>query len=272
MQKGTRFRGVKGLLKRSVSLAAVTLALGSAHGQTTLIDTTTNATNYAIATAPRTYVGDAFTNNALPANTTSFQVTGGDVYLASSTAATYVDIQARIQLWNTVTPTSTTAVFSNPLALITVDFGGATLAANTVYTLPFTLGSVATLSGGSGSNWGITVNFQVSTTAGTAVADNTNTSPALTYNTGTSGYAAGTITTGASPVFGYYRNVESQTNFNFIAGDQRSLNTAGANYQGLAFVLTGNPVVVPEPSTVAMTGLGGLALLVGMQRLRRRQA
>ena len=264
---------------RSTALAVLSVVLSgfvaeSASAQTTLIDTATNATNFAIASTPHTYVGDAFTNNALPANTTQFQVTGGSVYLASTTAATYTDIQARIQLWNTVTPTSTTAVFSNPLGLITVDFGGGTLAASSVYTLPFTLGSALTLQGGNGTNWGITVNFQVSTTAGTAVADNTATSPALAYNTGTSGYAAGTVTTGTSPVFGYYRNVESQTNFNFVTGDQRSLSTAGANYQGLAFSLAGNPVVsagptAPEPSTVAC--LGTFLLVAGGIYLRRRQ-
>ena len=268
------------LISRSIRRSAVALAVAltasaaiRASAQTTLIDTGANATNFAIATAPHTYVGDSFTNNALPANTTSFQVTGGNVYLASTTATTYVDIQVRIQLWNTVTPASTTAVFSNPAGAVQViDFGGATLAASSVYTIPFTFVTAVPLTGGSGTNWGITINFQASTAAGTAVADNTNLSPALAYNTGTTGYAAGTITTGTSPSFGYYRNVESQTNFNFIANDQRTLSTTGANYQGMAFSLAGNPVVsaVPEPSTYAC--LGAFALLGGALLRRRRVA
>ncbi len=256
----------------ALAIAVSGLAAGTASAQTTLIDTGTNATNFAIATTPHTYVGDAFTNNSLPANTTQFQVTGGTLYLASVTATTYVDIQARIQLWNTVNAASTTAVFSNPLPLLTVDFGGGTLAASSVYTLTFTLSSPITLTGGSGTNWGITINFQGSTATGTAVADTTNLTPAIVYNTNTTGYAAGTITTGTTPTFGYYRNVESQTNFNFIAGDQRQLNTAGANYQGVGFALQGNPVVtiVPEPSTYAC--VGSLLLLVGGVYARRRRS
>ena len=67
------------LVSRSVRRAAAALALAvaasaatSASAQTTLIDTGTNATNFAIATTPHTCVGDAFTNNTLPANTTQF--------------------------------------------------------------------------------------------------------------------------------------------------------------------------------------------------------
>ena len=112
-----------------------------------------------------------------------------------------------------------------------MDLGAATLAAGNVYTVTFSLGAPVLLSKGSGTNWGIMINSQGSTTSG-ALADNTNITPVLAYNPGSSGYAAGTITTGTSAAFGYNLNVRGQTTFNFGSSDQRTLTTAGANYQG----------------------------------------
>ena len=48
--------------------------------------------------------------------------------------------------------------------------------------------------------------------------------------------------------------------------------TAISNLAVHSFTLSVTYATVPEPSTVAMMGLGGLSLLIGMNRLRRRQA
>ena len=167
------------------------------HAQTAVLDTFSIATNFTFSgTEPRTYMGDAFPNNSLPAGTTSFQITSLTIYLGSVAAANYNNIVDRIQFYNTVTPTAAN-VFSNPAGpLLTINLGPLVAAANSFYTFNVTLATPITLIGGAGTNWGFVRNFQGDT--GTGLADNTNLTSLITYNVN-GGYAAGQITTGTAP-------------------------------------------------------------------------
>ncbi len=263
------------LFSKSVALAAIlsSLALGRASALT-LLDTfnapagTTESYTFTGST-PRTYMGDGFTNNSLPAGTTSFQITSFSFLVVTAAATTYTDVVGRIQFWNTAnggTTSATNPAFANAAGqLITVDLGALTSTANSIYKFDVTLNTPITLTGGSGTNWGFAQNFQGNTGAG--LADDTNLTSVISYNTTSTGYAAGTITTGASPTFGYYRNANSETNFNFTS-TSRSL---GFNYQGVAIIINGN-AVVPEPSSVALASFGGLGMLFALRRMRRRSA
>ncbi len=234
------------------------------HAQTAVLDTFSIATNFTFSgTEPRTYMGDAFTNNSLPAGTTSFQITSLTIYLGSVAAANYNNIVDRIQFYNTVTPTAAN-VFSNPAGpLLTINLGPLVAAANSFYTFNVTLATPITLIGGAGTNWGFVQNFQGDT--GTGLADNTNLTSLITYNVN-GGYAAGQITTGTAPNQGYYRNASGRTDFNFASTDSRTL---GQNSQGIGIIIRGN-AVVPEPSTTALFVLSGAGLAFAAVRARRR--
>jgi len=183
---------------------------------------------------PRTYMGDCFTNNSLPAGTTAFRVTGVTMFVVATTATAYTNIVGRLQLWNTCTPANS-PVFTNPAgALQTFNLGPLTTVANTIYSFDITFPAPITLVGGNGTNWGFVQNFQGDTGAGPA--DTTNLTSLITSST-TGEYAAGTVTTGASPGFGYYRNASGRTDFNFDAADARSL--AGLNAQGIGIIING---------------------------------
>lgn len=257
------------LFQRSFLLLALIAfsAIGRLSAQTTLLDTFSSATNFTFSgTEPRTYMGNSFTNNSLPAGTGSFQITSLTIYMASVTATNYTDISARIQFWNT-TNAASTPVFSNAAGpLLTLSLGPLSTMANSFYTFNITLTTPITLTGGSGTNWGFVQNFQGDT--GSGLMDTTNLTSLITYNTN-GGYAAGQITNGTAPNQGYYRNASGRTDFNFASTDSRTLSL---NSQGIGIIIRGNPIPVPEPSSVALLGLSGVGLAVAAFRARRRRA
>lgn len=237
-----------------------------AQAQTTLLDTFTNADGLTFTgSMPRTYMGDAFTNNSLPAGTSSFQITSLTIYLVTEAAAEYTDVVARLQFWNTVSTASTPVFSSAAGSIITIDLGALSATATTFYSFNITLSTPITLTGGSGHNWGFAQNFRGSTTGGTP-ADDSNLTSLITSNS-LGGYAAGQVTTGTSPAQGYYRNASGRTDLNFATGDSRSLT--GLNSQGIAIIINGTPVV-PEPSTNALLlGACGLVIVARWMRIRR---
>ncbi len=255
--------------RRSIAICGIlAVSAVSQLGATTLLDTSTNATNFTFTgSTPRTYMGDGFTNSSLTPQS-QFVVTDISVFLVSATAQAYTDVLARIQFYNSYDPNAA-SVFSSPAGpLLTIDLGAQTFSANTIYQFNITLSSTQSFTL-SGNNLGFVQNFQGGI-GGVAPSDTTNLTSLITYNTTTSGYAAGQVTTGASPTFGYYRNASGRTDFNFANTDSRSLATAGANYQAIGIIVNGTLIAgVPEPSTWAMMATGGVSLLA-MLRIRRR--
>jgi hypothetical protein len=234
-----------------------------------LLDTFTGVTTLTTTTGlPRTFIGDGFTNNSLPTGTTSFQITGVTVYMASTATVSYTNgVAIRIQFFNTHSGTST-PVYSGPTGgVITATLPGpVNTTLNTFTTIPITLTTPVTLTGGSGTNWGFAVNFQGDTGAGLASTDNLTS--LLTANTAGT-FNAGTITTGTPPVYGFYRNASGGTNFNFIPSDLRTF--AGLNAIAAAIIITGDPVG-PTAAGVNISGrvlssAGGRGLTGAVVRL-----
>ena len=253
-----------------LALSLTGLAVGHISAQTVLLDTIDDADSfYTTGSTPRMYMGDGFTNNDLASTTTSFQITEFDMFVAAPAAATYTDVVGRIQFWNTAnggTTSATNPAFANAAGdLISVDLGPITFAAGDVDEFDITLNTPVTLIGGAGTNWGFAQNFQGSTAAGTPVADTDNLTSLISSNS-EDDYAAGMITTGTNPDYGYYRNANGETNFNFTSG-ARDL---GVDYQGIGIIIFGNEV--PEPSAIAAMAVGGLLLGGAVYRKRRQRA
>jgi len=218
-------------------------------GQALLDSFTHGDTTTFTGSTPRTYMGDCFTNNTLPAGTTAFKVTGLTFYFVVGAAATFTNVRSRIQLWNTCTAANT-PVFTNPAgAVIVTDLGPITATGASFFTVNLTLPAPITLTGGSGTNWGFSQNFQGD--VGGGPVDNTNLTSLIVASTTGTPYVAGTITTGADPVFGYYRNAGGRTDLNFDSTDARSL--AGLDHEGVAIKING----VSNAVTAAGVTVGG---------------
>lgn len=251
-----------------VTLTIIVLSIAEgASAQTTLLDTFSNADSFTISgSTPRTYMGNSFTNNSLAMTTGSFQITNISIFLASAAAASYNDIVARLQFWNTVNSAGT-PVFSNAAgSLRTFDLGAASLSANAFYQIDLTLAVPIVLTGGAGHNWGFAINYQGD--QGSGLMDNTNLTSLITYSSTGDPYAAGQITNNTSPNYGYYRNASGRTDFNFASTDSRTLGVAS---QGIAIIISGNELPIPEPSS-ALLMLGSLPVLGLGLWMRRRAA
>ncbi len=111
--------------------------------------------------------------------------------------------------------------------------------------------------------------------SGVGVATGANTLDYLTPVTGNT--QTGNILYGAANTSFTLTPATTITNSGLSVSAVEGVNTGTTAVSGLAihsftYSLTYATVAVPEPSTVAMMGLGGISLLVGMNRLRRRQA
>lgn len=218
----------------------------------TLLDTITGATTLTGGTNPCPcpiqghFMGDAWTNNALPVGTTSITVTGLTFYVFSLQNQSYTDVVARIQLWNTYSG-GDDAVFSNG-TLVTADLGPQSFFNGSKNRFSITLPSPITLTGGPSTNWwGVTVNFQGNTGSG---LKNTNDLAPVIASRSTSGpYAAGQITTpGVSPTYGYFKNQRERTDFNFSRNDGFFLSSPGYYAQGVAIIINGTANTGPTPT------------------------
>src|SRR4029077_15732948 len=121
---------------------------------------------------PHTYMGDGFTNNALPAGTTGFQIKTLRLYMVAVTGQTYTDVVARVQFWNTYTSANTPVFTGAAGTTVLVDLGPMTTADGTFYPIDATLAVPVALTGGNGTSWGFAQNFQAD--SGSGLADTTD--------------------------------------------------------------------------------------------------
>ena len=213
-------------------------------------------------------MGDGWTNNAIPAGSTSIRITALTLYMVSATTQAYTDVVARIQFWNNHNQAAT-PVFTNASGpLITVDLGPLNLTANTFTAIPVTLATPLILPGGPGTEWGFCQNYQGNTGAG--LADTTNLTSLITAHSNGQ-YSTGRITTGVTPAFGYFRNASGRVDFNFDAADARTL--AGLNAQGIGIVIFGTAQGggTPTPTPTATATATGTASTDGHANGDRQQ-
>ncbi|HVK03935.1 MAG TPA: PEP-CTERM sorting domain-containing protein [Armatimonadaceae bacterium] len=212
---------------------------------------------------PRFFMGDVV----------SLQTPGGgpvtinrvDLVLRSFAAVTYDSLSVRLQLWNDNTG-STTQLFTNPASgVFTFDLGSilgtTSLAASTNYTFSLLLPTEVTFTDPFQN--GIAVNYQGST-AGSGLVNTNDLSSGIRI--GANAPAVG-FSSFPSPQGGFLRDTTDRRDFNFRpAGD--SFVITNQQHAGLAMRLYYAPVV-PEPSTIVLTGLGLLALGAGALKRRR---
>lgn len=198
-------------------------------GDPVVYDSATGAQFTTTTGTPRAYIGGvANIAGAGP----QVDITSIDVFLAATTGATYTNIRARIQLWDTHSGAASPVYSAAAGAVITADTGPVTTVTNNVNMLTITLPTPLRLN--SLANKGFTVNFQSDT--GSGLADDVNLTVPLAINgamaVGTSGLNAGN---------GFYRNASGRTDFNFIPTDLRTFT--GITDARAALVLRGNATV-----------------------------
>ncbi len=209
------------------------------------------------SSTPNTFMGDAY---VLSAGTTT--ITGFDLFpLNFTTATTFSGLRVTFYVWGTVntgTVSAATPAFGNLLGTYTFDTatpgfgpgGDVYSIENDGITPGYTLATPLALSG---TTIGLTFNYQ-------GTVDGVNYS---TVNNLTSLISDGTAPSVGSQLFnGYYRNANSEVNGNFTS----TLRSLGLNNQSLSLRVYGDVTPVPEPTSLALIGAGGLALLA----LRRR--
>jgi len=194
----------------------------------------------------------------LAAGTTA--ITGFDVYPVNTSGVNYTGIKITIFVWGTVntsgTVNATTPAFGNLLNTYTLTSAGSF---NTGFYFPFenvpgvTPGiSLSTPLNIPSTQIGLSFNYQGTT-------DGVNYSGA---NNLTSIISSNAPTVGSEVFAGYYRNAGSptETDGNFTSS-LRSLGGLG-NFQSLAVRI----YTVPEPTSLALAGIGAAALLIFRRR------
>ena len=212
-----------------------------------------NAHVASTGSTPNTFMGDGYT---LAAGTT--QITGFDLYPVNVSGTSYTGLEINIFVWgsvNTGTVNAGTPAFGDLLGSYTLTSSGS-----------FTTGFFFPFEGSpDGVNPGITLATPLaipSTTIGLSF-NYQGTTDGVTYNNANSltsliGY--GTLPTVGSQMFsGYYRNANSEVNGNFTS----TLRTLGNADESLGLRVYG---VVPEPTTIVLVGLGGIALSIVRRR------
>lgn len=218
----------------------------------------TNAHVASTGSTPNTFMGDGY---VLASGTTA--ITGFDLFPVNLSGTSYNALKINIFVWGGVNLGAVSAgspAFSNLLGSYTFTSAGTF---TTGFFFPFESATPGVTPGiilgaplaVSSTTIGITFNYQGSTDGG------------ATYNSANSltsiiGY--GTTPTVGSQVFsGYYRNAASEINGNFTS----TLRTLGNANESLGLRIYGNLSPVPEPTTLALIGAGGVMLF-----LRRRRA
>ncbi len=190
----------------------------------------TGATFTASTSQPNRFIGGAANiSGAGP----QVDITSIDLFMVSLTAASYTNIRASIQFWDTYTEGSTPIYSAAVGTPIVSDTGPVTLTASSVSTLTINLKTPVRLNSLNGK--GFAINFQSDSGAG--LVDNTNLIAAINTNdvqpTGTSAVAGGN---------GFYRNASGRTDFNFASTDLRSFAAPTTNARA-SLVLRGNATV-----------------------------
>jgi len=212
---------------------------------------------------PAIFLGNAWTNNALPIGTTSITITGLTFYVYSVQNQAYTDVVARFEFWNTYNG-GTDPIFSNG-TLVTIDLGPQNFFNGSKNRFSITLPSPVTLTGGPSTNWwGFTENFQGNT--GSGLKDTNDLAAVKVYRT-SGNYPAGTITSpGVFPKFGFFENRSSgRLDFNFNRNDGFAFIEADALAQGIGIIISGTantgpvptptptPTPSPSPTTITLT-------------------
>jgi len=212
---------------------------------------------FSTSSTPNTFMGDGYN---LGAGTT--KITGFDVYPVNTSGLNFTGLKINIYVWGAVntsgTVNATTPAFGSLLGTYSFTASGAF---NNGFYFPFenvpgvtpglSLATPLTVPG----QIGLTFNYQ-GTTDGVNYVSANNLTSIISSNAPTVG----------SEVFaGYYRNAgtPTETDGNFTSS-LRSLGGLGT-FQSLAVRVY---TVVPEPSVIALTCFGTLALL----KIRRRKA
>jgi hypothetical protein len=209
---------------------------------------------FSTSSTPNTFMGSAY--NLAPGTTS---ITGFDIYPVNVSGVNFTGLKINIFVWGTVntsgTVNSTTPAFGNLLATYTLTSAGSFA---TGFYFPFenvpgvtpgiSLATPLTVPG----TVGISFNYQGTT-------DGVNYS---SFQNLTSIISSNAPTTGSEVFAGYYRNAgtPTETDGNFTSS-LRSLGGLG-NFQSLALRI----YTVPEPTSLALAGLGAAALVVFRRR------
>jgi PEP-CTERM motif len=210
---------------------------------------------FSTSSSPNTFMGDAYT---LGAGATS--ITGFDIYPVNVSGTSFTGLKINIFVWGSVntsgTVNSTTPAFGNLLATYTLTSAGNF---STGFYFPFESATPGVTPGISlatplnvPGTVGISFNYQ-GTTDGVNYSSFQNLTSIISSNAPTVG----------SEVFaGYYRNAgtPTETDGNFTSS-LRALGGLG-NFQSLALRI----YTVPEPTSLALAGLGAAALVVFRRR------
>lgn len=243
-------------MKRLTLLAALAI-VGVAQADTLLFDNVSNYRNgvsgaggSSTGSTPNTFMGGAY-----DLITGADSITGFDLFPVNLSGTNFTGLKIDIFVWGTVntsgTVNATTPAFSNLLGSYTATTTG-TYDSGFYFpfetgdpgaTPGFTLGSALTISS---TQIGMTFNYQGTTDGVTYNSINSLTS-LVTYGTAAS--------VGSNVFDGYYRNANSETDGNFTS----SLRSFGQTNQSVGVRVFGT--AVPEPATMAVLGLGALALI-----------
>ncbi|HVT10790.1 MAG TPA: PEP-CTERM sorting domain-containing protein [Fimbriimonadaceae bacterium] len=250
-------------MKRVLIIAALAV-VGVAQADTLLFDNVTNfrtgvsgAGGSSTSSTPNTFMGDGYD---LIAGANS--ITGFDLFPVNLSGTNFTGLKINIFVWGSVntsgTVNATTPAFSNLLGSYTATVAGTY---NTGFYFPFetgdpgptpgfTLGQALSISS---NRIGLTFNYQGTTDGQTYNSVNSLTS-LVTYGTPAS--------VGSNVFDGYYRNANSETDGNFTS----ALRSFGQTSQSVGVRVYGT--AVPEPASMAVLGIGALALL--RRRLSRK--
>ncbi|HMG73350.1 MAG TPA: hypothetical protein VK582_07610 [Pyrinomonadaceae bacterium] len=195
------------------------------------------------------FLGNAWTNDALPLGTTSITITGLTFYVNAAQNESYSKIVARFAFWNRFDG-GTDPIFSNG-TLVSFDLGPQNFSAGSKNKFSVTLPTPVTLTGGPKTNWwGVTQNIQGTTVRGGG-PDLSDLAPVIVYRK-SGNYPAGTITApGIFPKFGWYKTTK-RTDFNFSRSDGLVFTEDDLLAEGLAIIISGTantgPVPTPTPT------------------------
>jgi hypothetical protein len=270
MQSTTKIRSEKRALLQSpfrtisACLAAVAISLGSAPmAQAILVfDNMSNleagnvdARITSTSSTPNTFMGGAY--NLLGGTTA---ITGFDIYPVNLSGSTYDHIRINIYVWGSVnlgSVNATTPAFGNLLGSYSLTSAG-TFSSGYYYNFEGSPNgvnpgiSLATPVAIPSTQIGLSFNYQGSTDGGVTYNSANSLTSLISYSN--------SVSVGSQVFNGYYRNAASESDGNFVS----TLRSLGQQNQSLSVRIYGD--VVPEPTSLALVGLGAAGLLIFRRR------